>query len=154
MNILLRDVTQNPQVLGTSLGYIMTAAVLPSVILAQFRLLGREFLGDLAAARSISFALLSTPMICFPCSLIPRRHWRRGKVAWYPLFVHAWSLQKSSANESYTWLWCGEITKLDIWLAVWQLCLCGNSFHYQRHKGWHDKDYAATTTQTLYCVHA
>ena len=36
---------------------------------------------------------------------------------------------------SYTWLLCGEITKRDIRLAVWQLGLRGDGFHYQRHKG-------------------
>ena len=30
---------------------------------------------------------------------------------------------------------CGEITKLDIRLVVWQLCLRGDGFHYQIHKG-------------------
>ena len=29
---------------------------------------------------------------------------------------------------SYTWLLCGEIFKLDIRLAVWQLCLRGDGF--------------------------
>ena len=33
--------------------------------------------------------------------------------------------RKFSAT-SYTWLFCGEITKLDIWLAAWQLCLRGD----------------------------
>ena len=45
------------------------------------------------------------------------------------------------------WLLCGEITKLDIRLAVWQLYLLSDGFHlYQRHKWSHDKDYATTRT--------
>ena len=44
---------------------------------------------------------------------------------------------------SYTWLLCGEITKLDIQLAVWQLCLRGDGF---------DKDYATTTASSTVTV--
>ena len=50
------------------------------------------------------------------------------------------------------WLLCREITKLDIWLAVWQLCLLGGDFHYQRHKQLHEKDYAITITSSTITV--
>ena len=33
-----------------------------------------------------------------------------------------------------------------------QLCLCGDGFHYQRHKGWHDKDYTTTTASSTITV--
>ena len=48
-------------------------------------------------------------------------------------------------DKLHVWLLCGEITKPDIRLRVWQLCLLGDGFHYQRHKRLHDKDYATTT---------
>ena len=55
---------------------------------------------------------------------------------------------------SYTWLLFGEITKPDIQLAVWQLCLRlrGDGFHYQRHNGWHDNDYGTTTASSTVTV--
>ena len=60
-------------------------------------------------------------------SLVPRPHGRREK--WpgiYPLFVHVRTILEIFYElvqlwTSYTWLLCGEIPKLDIWLAVWQL---------------------------------
>ena len=56
-----------------------------------------------------------------------------GKVAWYPLLAHARTIpeifrEQVRIRTSYTWLLCGEITKLDITLAVWQLCLRGDCF--------------------------
>ena len=73
-------------------------------------------------------------------SLVPRPRGRREKcMAWYPLFAHARTIPEIFHElvrlwTSYTWLLCGEITELDIRLAVWQLCLLGIGFHYQRHK--------------------
>ena len=45
-------------------------------------------------------------------------------MAWYPLFAHAQVIPEILCElvrlwTSYTWLLCGEITKLDIRLAVW-----------------------------------
>ena len=56
-----------------------------------------------------------------------------GKVAWYPLFAHARTIpeifhEQIRIRTSYTWLLCREITKLDIRLAVWQLCLRSDCF--------------------------
>ena len=78
-------------------------------------------------------------------------------MAWYPLFAHARTIPETFRElvrlwTSYTWLLCGEIIKLDIRLAVWQLCLLGDGFHYQRHKRLHDKDYATTTTSSTVTV--
>ena len=76
-------------------------------------------------------------------------------MAWYPLFAHARTIPEIFRElvrlwTSYMWLLCGEITKLDIWLAVWQLCLLGDGFHiYQRL---HDKDYATTTASSTVTV--
>ena len=52
-------------------------------------------------------------------------------MAWYPLFAHARTIpeifrEQVRIRTSYTLLLCGEITKLDIRLAVWQLCLRGD----------------------------
>ena len=60
-------------------------------------------------------------------------HVSEGKVAWYPLFAHARTIpeifrEQVRIRTSYTWLLCGEITKLDIRLAVWELCLRGDRF--------------------------
>ena len=49
-------------------------------------------------------------------------------MAWYPLFAHARTIPEIFRElvrlwTNYTWLLCGEITKLDIRLAVWQLSL-------------------------------
>ena len=44
-------------------------------------------------------------------------------------------LQKSPIMDKLHVVVMREITKLDIRLAVWQLCLRGDGFHYQRHKG-------------------
>ena len=73
----------------------------------------------------------------YPCTQVT---WEEGKVAWYPLFAHARTILEIVYELvrlwiSYTWLLFGEITKLDIRLAVWQLCLCSDGFDYQRHKG-------------------
>ena len=78
-------------------------------------------------------------------------------MAWYPLFAHVRTILEIFHElvqlwTSYTWLLCGEITKPDIRLTVWQLCLLGNSFHYQRHNRWHDKDYATTTASSTVTV--
>ena len=56
-------------------------------------------------------------------------------MAWYPLFAHARTFpeifrERVRLRTSYTWLLCGEITKLGIRLAAWQLCLRGDGFHY------------------------
>ena len=56
-------------------------------------------------------------------------------MAWYPLFAHARTIpeifrEQVRIRTSYTWLLCGEITKLDIRLAVWQLYLRGDCFTY------------------------
>ena len=85
--------------------------------------------------------------------LVPRPCGRENWPGIHCLWMRDW-FQKASANESdyvqsYTWLLCGEITKLDIRLAV---CLRGEGFHYQRHKGWHDKDYATTTASSTVTV--
>ena len=66
--------------------------------------------------------------------------WEEGEVTWYSLFAHARAIPEIFCElvrlwTSYTWLLCGEITKLDIQLAVGQLCLRGDGFHCQRHKG-------------------
>ena len=42
--------------------------------------------------------------------------------------------------------------KLDIRLAVWQLCLLGDGFHYQRHKRLHHKDCATTIASSTVTV--
>ena len=60
-------------------------------------------------------------------------HVSEGKVAWRPLFAHARTIPEIFREQvriwtSYTWLLCGEITKLDIRLAVWELCLRGDRF--------------------------
>ena len=59
----------------------------------------------------------------------------RKKVAWYPLFAHMWTILEIFRKlvrlwTNYTWLLCREITKLDVWFVAWQLCLCGDGFHY------------------------
>ena len=56
-------------------------------------------------------------------SLVPRP-WEEGKVAWYPLFAHVRTIPEIFRERvrlwtGYTWLLCGEITNLDIRLAVW-----------------------------------
>ena len=66
------------------------------------------------------------------------------KVAWYPLFAHARAIPEILCELVRLWTsytCCYAATKLDIRLAVWQLCLRGDGFHYQRH----DKDYGTTT---------
>ena len=78
-------------------------------------------------------------------------------MAWYPLFAHARTIPGIFRElvrlwTNYTWLLRGEITKLDERLAVWQLCLLGDGFHYQRHKRLHDKDYATTTASSTVTV--
>ena len=60
-------------------------------------------------------------------------HVSEGKVAWYPLFAHARTIPEIFCEQvrirtSYTWLLCGDLTKLDIRLAVWELCLRGDRF--------------------------
>ena len=60
-------------------------------------------------------------------------HVSEGKVAWHPLFAHARTIpeifrEQVRIRTSYTWLLCREITKLDIRLAVWELCLRGDRF--------------------------
>ena len=71
------------------------------------------------------------------CSLVPRPRGRREK---WP-GIHCLRMREQLEIfcgrvrlwTSYMWLLCGEIreiTKLDIQLAVWQLCLRGNGFHY------------------------
>ena len=54
-------------------------------------------------------------------------------MAWHPLFAHARTIpeifrEQVRIRTSYTWLLCGEITKPDIRLAVWELCLRGDRF--------------------------
>ena len=53
-------------------------------------------------------------------------------MASYPRFAHVQTIpeifrERVQLWTSYTWLLCGEITKLDIRLA-WQLCLRGDGF--------------------------
>ena len=70
-------------------------------------------------------------------------------MAWYLLFAHAQTILEIFRElvrlwTSYTWLICGEITKLDIRLAVWQLCF--NTRRWLPLSETQVVDYATTTT--------
>ena len=82
-------------------------------------------------------------------NLVNPATWEEGKVAWYPPFAHA---RTSPIMDKLHVVVIRRTTKLDIRLAVWQLCLRGDGFHYLRHKGWHDKDYATTTAGSTVTV--
>ena len=63
--------------------------------------------------------------------------WEEGKVAWYPLFAPAQLIPETFDGQvrlctSYTRLLCGEITKLDMQLAV---RLRGNGFIIRDTRG-------------------
>ena len=75
--------------------------------------------------------------------------WEEGKVAWYPLFAHAWT---SLIMDKLHMVYMRRNNQTRFMAFSVAAGLRGDSFHYQRHKGWHDKDYATTTASSTVTV--